>query len=679
MILTAHQSLVIEKIKHFLNNPTAQIFILRGYAGTGKTTLIKTMLTLLQAEDYACHLMAPTGRAARILSTKTGVEATTIHKGIYELEALDSNNSEDKADLKIKWKFPIKQYLAHRSVVIVDEASMVSAKKHEQELFQFGTDVLLDDLLTFARPHEGGKLILVGDPAQLPPVGENVSQALTSDYFLQRSLTVTEADLTEVLRQGSESIILKNAMMLRDVLQSQQRNHLVFEEKPGEVEVLPSQSLLTLYLSERTKEGSPSSVVLCFSNKVASLYNQEIRRALYGGEVPLQIGDVLQVVQNNYSLGRMNGEFIPILDIKGRAQRVVPIWMEQGGRRERTTLTFNFVNVVTLNGDNQPCSAFLIEDLLTSSHASLSTNESRALYIDFCIRHPELKQGTQAFHDALRKDVYFNAIRAKYGYAVTGHKSQGGEWAKVFVDFTGRTGLSDDCLRWAYTVTTRAQRTLYLANVVAITPFSAFSIEPIQKCSKIDAECRIIGPVESTPFHDEEAANYLKSKYHCIVANMIDTPYSVCGVESKPYQEIYLVQTSGGVVRFDLRYKAGGIFNPATTAATGEEVARICWILDDESNMPVHFDYAPSTDVFKLLYRVVRSACDGCNVPISNVVEHPEDYSVVYYFKTHHSFAYLKIYVNSKGFVTYAKPMSLQGTQDAQLQAVVDEIKKQMI
>jgi hypothetical protein len=276
-------------------------------------------------------------------------------------------------------------------------------------------------------------------------------------------------------------------------------------------------------------------------------------------------------------------------------------------------------------------------------------------------------------------DVYYNAIRAKYGYAVTGHKCQGGEWGKVFVDYTDRTGLNDDSLRWAYTATTRAQKTLYVTNLPHVTPFDKFRIEPIHRCKNMPPECHIIGDVERTPFHDENTENYLRAKYHCIMWNMDGTPYSIQSVTSKPYMEIYQIQTPGGIDRFDIRYKEGGIFLPALPASRNEHTQLVLMLLNNERMLPFVFDYTPSDDILERLYNTIRSACDSLSVQITNVVEHPEDYSVVYYMRTSDSYSYIKVYIDKNGFVTYATPMSMLGPDDDELTAVINEIKDHFI
>ena len=285
MELTTQQNIVFEQIKAFLNSD-ASVFILRGYAGTGKTTMVKVIADYID-KNRKLIMMAPTGRAARVLAMKTGHEAVTIHKAIYAKAHVEPKKVNDVAESEFKFVFPINQSEGN-IVAIVDEASMVCSRKIEHELFMFGTDNLMEDLLTFVRPNFGGKVIFVGDPAQLPPVGEPVSNALRAEYFQERGLNVIEAELTEVLRQKGDSVILKNAMMIRDLLKKDKRNQLVFEEQKDDVEIVPSEQFLDKYLKYRKESGRHDSVIICFSNKSANRYNRDIRKALYGDDMPLQ-------------------------------------------------------------------------------------------------------------------------------------------------------------------------------------------------------------------------------------------------------------------------------------------------------------------------------------------------------------------------------------------------------
>lgn len=670
--LTQSQQQILETIKEFISSDSS-VFILHGYAGTGKTTMVKHIADYLY-ELRDVKLMAPTGRAARVLAKKTGYEAYTIHKTIYNSAAFRAKEVKDIAESEFRLFFPVKNTDGN-IVAIVDEASMLSSQRAEHELYRFGTDNLMDDLLTYVRFSFGGKVIFVGDPAQLPPVGESVSQALNPEFFIEKGLKVMQAELREVLRQTDSSVILKNAMQIRGLLDSEKRNRLVFDEKDGEVVSLDAHELLDRYMYERNKSDKNDCVVICHSNSSASKYNEQIRNRLYGeNNPPLKVGDILMVVQNNYRLDRMNGEFVPVLYVGNIIKQSTPVYIQEGGQSVRKIITLEFQSIQVTDSLGNPQYCMLLSDLLYNDAASLSIDEHRALYINFCMRNPDLKPGTEEFKKALMNDKFCNCLKAKFGYAVTGHKCQGGEWSKVFVDYSGRTGLSDDCLRWAYTATTRARNTLYVTNLPHITPFSQFRIEPVQQCSKINAECRIIDNVEPSPYHEHSVPNYIHAKCRCIMKNMEWTPYSVVSVVSKPYQEIYNIQTPDGIERYDLRYKKGGVFSKAKPQIPSCHSVMVSMMLDNERAMPLVFDYVPSDDMHEKLYNMIRSACDAFSIQITNVVEHKEDYSVVYYFRTSGTMSYIKIYIDASGFVTYAKPMSFIGQEDKELMLLIETI-----
>lgn len=673
MELTFHQHQILHQIEEFMESD-ASVFILRGYAGTGKTTMVKHIVDYI-SQSRLVALMAPTGRAARVLSEKTGYDANTIHKTIYGTGSLVSKEVKNVAEAEFKLCFPINM-TDGKIVAVVDEASMLCSRTVEQEMFQFGTDNLMNDLLTFVRPSYGGKVIFVGDPAQLPPVGESDSQALNEAFFVEKGLKVMTGTLTEVLRQTGDSVILKNAMKIRELLNTEIRNRLVFEEKEGDVESIADGELLNKYFDERKRGGEKDNVVICFSNQSAYQYNKAIREELYGEVNPeLKVGDVLMVVHNNYRLDKMNGEFVSVSYVGEKVKQTAPVYVQKGGIRQLSNITLTFQHVQVSDLKNDPMDCMLLLDLLNDGSPSLGIDRQKALYINFCMRHPHLKIGSKEFSDALLADMYCNCLKAKYGYAVTGHKCQGGEWKKVFVDYSGRTGLSNDCLRWAYTATTRARETLYIFNLPHITPFSKFRIEQVQQCSKMNPECRVIDKVEPSPFHEPSAPDYLHAKCRCVMENMEYTPYNIVSVVSKPYLEMYYIQTPDGVECYDIRYKKGGVFAKAVPRKDSRHSGIVGMMLNSERAMPLVFNYIPSDEVHGQLYHLICSVCDELSIQMTNVVEHKEDYSVVYYFRTSDNMSYLKIYIDDSGNVTYAKPMSMAGKEDKELLLLIQYIQ----
>ncbi len=371
----------------------------------------------------------------------------------------------------------------------------------------------------------------------------------------------------------------------------------------------------------------------------------------------------------------MNGEFVSVSYVGEKVKQTAPVYVQKGGIRQLSNITLTFQHVQVSDLKNDPMDCMLLLDLLNDGSPSLGIDRQKALYINFCMRHPHLKIGSKEFSDALLADMYCNCLKAKYGYAVTGHKCQGGEWKKVFVDYIGRTGLSNDCLRWAYTATTRARETLYIFNLPHITPFSKFRIEQVQQCSKMNPECRVIDKVEPSPFHEPSAPDYLHAKCRCVMENMEYTPYNIVSVVSKPYQEMYYIKTPDGVECYDIRYKKGGVFAKAVPRKDSRHNETVGMMLNSERAMPLVFNYIPSDEVHGQLYHLICSVCDELSIQMTNVVEHKEDYSVVYYFRTSDNMSYLKIYIDDSGNVTYAKPMSMAGKEDKGLLLLIQYIQ----
>jgi len=435
--------------------------------------------------------MAPTGRAAKVLHDKTGYDACTIHRGIYCFERMQVVRYDEKGKLietdhtkgkelrsqgsdDLQFWFDIRSHKddedPSKQVYIIDESSMISSRCANNETLHFGTDVLIDDLLTNARPHLGGKIILIGDPAQLPPVGDNCSVAFDETFFAGRQLGVSSCELTEVLRQKGESAILKNAMQVRDVLQSETRNRLCFERKEGEVEDMTSEDVVESFYERNPTPSIGDAVVIAYTNALVKDYNDALRRRYFPDKANVVAGDILQVVRNNVNeklgIELFNGDFVKVLDVSDAVEtQSAPVWTDVAGHRERANIAIGFRDATLQTEDGKEVKCKIVDTLLNTREPGLTPLQSVALYINFRMRHPHLKQNEEAFKEALMQDTYFNALQTKYGYAITGHKSQGGEWGTVYVDYSGRTGLNNDSLRWTYTVTTRAAGTLYGVNM----------------------------------------------------------------------------------------------------------------------------------------------------------------------------------------------------------------------
>ena len=673
MTLTKQQHEVLDSITEFLNNDVP-VFILKGYAGTGKTTMISYIIEEVAKLEKVPLLMAPTGRAARVLTSKTRRGANTIHRCIYELDTIETKEDSDE----IRYKFPLKdaEDTAKDRICIVDESSMIGTREVHNELFEFGTGSLLNDLLTFVAPHRGGKVIFIGDPMQLSPVGDNVSNALDEQFFKDNKIKVMVGELSDVVRQDEDSAILGNAMKVRAILESAQRNNLVFDRKDGEVIDIEGYNMPKQLLNIYPKPEIGQSVIITFSNRQARDYNYAVREILYPGEKQIVIGDILQVVSNNYGLDVMNGDFVKITDISGEAEyQSASVYITEDRERVKKNVTLTFRNVRIMSDDGREKNCKIIESMLDDAEPNLTFIQIQALYINFCMRYSGLKRNSQQFKELLKGDPYYNALRVKYGYAITGHKSQGGEWGTVFVDYTGRTGLSNDNLRWTYTVTTRASHTLYGYNMPNVTPLSKMRVAPIIKVNKPREEYLSFSDVPETPFHHNDAPNFLKAKYWAVSDELKNAGCVVRSIESKSYCEWYWIeddQKQNHLIQ--CYYNKAGIFTRYMAGDNLEGTIKILSLIQINLTPLCSFRYVPTTEVLSTLYNNMESICSDLDVRITNIVEHLPNYCVFYYIQGAGSYSWIQFFMTKDGFISYAQPFSDLGLDDNVLKSVVDKL-----
>lgn len=442
----------------FLVAPRSEAaFILRGYAGTGKTSLVGALVRTLRKLRRDVVLLAPTGRAAKVFSLHADAKAYTIHKAIYRQQAFNGEGT----------RFSLGYNKLRGALFIVDEASMIANNGGGASLF--GSGLLLDDLIRYVCEGEGCKLLFVGDTAQLPPVGEEESPALSADVLRAYGLHVAECDLTEVVRQREQSDVLRNATRLRDRLrQGACGLPKIAGSSSGEVRFLPGGELIEALVSAYRDCGTDDTIVVTRSNKRANVYNNGIRARIFDREEELTRGDLVMAVKNNYywaeRLARAlpKGERLPFDFIANgdtaEVLRIANVRELYGFRFADATLRFPDYDDFELQ-----CNVLL--DTLASESPSLTPDESRRLYervledyADVPLKRERMKR--------LREDPYYNALQIKYAYAVTCHKAQGGQWSRVFVDQGYVTEETADVsyLRWLYTAFTRSTDRLYLVN-----------------------------------------------------------------------------------------------------------------------------------------------------------------------------------------------------------------------
>lgn len=477
MNLTYNQLAALKDFRKFLTRSEEPVFLLRGYAGTGKTTLLKTLLAELKQPAV---LLAPTGRAARVMTQQSGREASTIHRGIYDFEKLKRLQTEDPADdakKSFKYFFDLDANNAPAGTVfVVDEASMVGDAFSESEFFRLGSGHLLRDLLRYVQPTPGNgyKILFVGDRAQLPPVGDSDSWALDQPSLRQRlgGAAVGEFELTEVIRQQAHSGILANATAVRECLRRQDFAGLRLERGSDVRDVAPSQVLATYLAASGGPQSAPDeAIIITYSNNLARGYNQLVRAHFFPDQPTVSVGDRLIITQNNYLAKDnplYNGEFAEVREVREGFTRTIRIFVN--GEAVRVPLVWRPVRLLLTrpDGSTHEASRLLLDDFLLSRDNSLRSEQVKALYVD-AIQRWRTKTGHDERHAEfgafLQQDSYFHAVRAKYGYAITCHKAQGGTWRTALVDFQGFSGQRHaHYFRWVYTALTRASQQLYLLN-----------------------------------------------------------------------------------------------------------------------------------------------------------------------------------------------------------------------
>jgi exodeoxyribonuclease-5 len=434
--------------KFILDRKSNNLFLLKGYAGTGKTTSVKALIKTLREIRMKSVLLAPTGRAAKVLSSYTSHPAYTIHKKIYRQKSAKDGMGE----------FVLDRNLHTNTFFIVDEASMISNDSAGISLF--GSGRLLDDLIKFVYEGKNCKLILIGDTAQLPPVKMDLSPALDKVQLEGYGLTIYQAFLTEILRQTVESGILFNATEIRKKIDKPVIHFpKIVTKNYDDIELIKGNDVVERISDTYDKNGIESTVIVTRSNKRANQFNQGIRNQILWREEELTTGDYLMIVKNNYFWADedeeidfiANGDIAEVVDIKGREELY-------GYRFADVTLRF-------IDYDNVELDTKILLDTLYSNSASLSREENKELFFKVLEDYAEVKTKKQRYLK-VRENPFFNALQVKFAYAVTCHKAQGGQWKTVFLDhgYLNEEMVDKEFYRWLYTAFTRPTSKLYLIN-----------------------------------------------------------------------------------------------------------------------------------------------------------------------------------------------------------------------
>jgi hypothetical protein len=549
--LTESQKELLRRLDIFFQSDES-CFLLKGYAGTGKTFMMKGVTDYLKQINRHFIIAAPTGRAAKVISQKTGYSAHTIHSTIYKNTDLKEYKVKDEDGTETyKFFFDLNINLdPANTVYIIDEASMISNHYAEAEFFVFGSGYLLKDFFEYVSRNNSintQKIIFIGDNAQLPPVNMNISPALDKGYLEEELSTKSrEFELTHVHRQQKSSGILENATMLRNNLSHENFGKLVLNTDFNDINPINESDFLAAYLQATNRKINNDVIVIAHSNKTVKAYNELIRTHFFPNkEKQICIGDRVAIQANNYNyaIKISNGDFGTIRQVSPDSiTRNVPLKNKdkQGNVTEITvSLTFRRITIEIEDTDNKAhlIECMIVENLLYSDNRDLTSEELKAIYVDFWIRYPKLNRiktllqvrsiankkeleeifaniGVGDINDKLMKkfknfqkryfandnsqfivetsitvlkeafanDEYFNALKVKFGYAITSHKAQGGEWDKVFVNCKTSMGyLNSAYFRWLYTGITRTKNDLFLLNTPNIQIEMASTIKEVKK------------------------------------------------------------------------------------------------------------------------------------------------------------------------------------------------------
>lgn len=689
--LTSSQREAVAAFRDFLGSD-AQVFMLKGAAGTGKTTLVTEFLKLLEDEGRDFGLMAPTGRAAYIIAAKTGKPAFTIHRSIYSfsnLKPVSAAEVDADVDGAVSLRYSLKVNSSPLSTVyIVDESSMVSDKASENEAFSFGSGCLLSDLFKYA---SGRKIIFVGDYAQLPPVGMNSSPALDKDYIERKfGCGVAEIMLREVMRQSEGSVMLANAAKIRDSIE--RKTFVEFKLDDVTDSKREDADLLAPYYRLSASAPSAKAAIIAYSNKQAADYNFAVRRHYYGVDAPrLRSGDLLMVCRNNYSfeLELFNGNIVQVEACQPDAEvirRHVGVKVGKG-RIEYVDLAFRKATIrFAACGKPVSLNVMLLDNFLDDRSGAVGGLLAQALIVDFNNRLPapvkehinEIRRWLKSkeiltlrqrelrdiYVNLLCHDPYYNSLICKYGYAMTCHKAQGGEWDNVFVDMCRFGGTSNEnYFRWAYTALTRASRMLWHFHAPEFDYISNLVVEEIKPAPKIKVSI----------YAGE--GNFLDARFARIRRCAEKLGLSVAEDRSKSYQHI--VKFAGGdsdYAEFQLWYGAKGYSarginaKDALLSASSEEFAAQCVPLVDESLAPESVPFAaPGRPFAEKLVAFVRSQLEETGIQLLDIAG--ESYQDVFHLKAD-GLAQIGFFYTDKGNYTYMWLTGSLGQDDQKLQAL---------
>ena len=652
--LTQEQQIVANKFKEFLDS-NDHIFMIKGSAGTGKTTLLKHLVEEVSSRHLVNILMAPTGRASMILSEKTNVEALTIHRAIYLL-------NKDKVNVEDIVLFGLRpNETPDNAVYFIDEASMISDIDNHDETLKFGSGRLLCDLITYANLGSSHrKIVFIGDYAQLPPVGQNFSPALSEEYLRQEyGVSVQSVMMTTVVRQALDSGIYSNANVIRTSIDKNNYTQFGIANAP-DVVPFTAEEFIERYNAIKESEGEDNVMVITASNAQALAYNEMIRCNIYGDKsCRLQVGDILLITQNNYSQGNvlLNGSFVRAHSVSDEVETLVALV-----GKERVELHFRHIDILI---NESLFRYYILDDFLTDREGVLNKLKRDALWANFeqRMRSQGISPNTEEFHARKGTDPYYNALHCKYGYAITCHKSQGGEWGNVFVDMDAYMGrMTESYFRWAYTAVTRAKSRLLHTCSPAFNAINQFVIKPV-------ISCKAGGSLFNVP----QGSNHKDVLYSKILELASSVGISCSESRNVAWQHRVNFVNSNQECTLSLWENAKHYTGKVDIInTTSPEFAQQCKELVKRARISINFEYVPKFDFQVQMHAHIVDIINDCGLSLTNVEQ--TNWCDEYYIATDAETAYIKFYYNAKNIFTYAQPYSTLGADDRKLNMVIDNL-----
>ena len=665
--LTNSQQELITKLSNFLFSSNSNTFLLKGYAGTGKTFITKGLTEYFREIGRNYILSAPTGKASKVIQEKTKSKAFTIHKTIYSDKDLkEYKSSEFDRTYKFYFELAVNENSVD-TVYIIDEASMVSNVYNEMEFIRFGSGFLLQDLMNYINLDENNhnkKVIFIGDNAQLPPVSMNFSPALNSKYLIEEfRLKLEEFELTDVVRQKQDSGILKNASSVRKSLQSKIFNQLDMDITYQDIEEIEHSNFINKYLEASNHKINKDTMVIAYTNASVKEYNQAIRKCFFNSIDTININDKIILLSNNsnYGIFLSNGDFGQIKNILSGTEYKQIILKQKNEESNiveqiKVDLYFRDVEILFKDEDDKLVSiqCKIIENLLFSEQPSLSSDENKAIYLDFVMRNKHLKPNTKEFKDEIKNDPYFNALKIKFGYAITCHKAQGSEWKNIFLNCKSQQSyLSEGYFRWFYTALTRTRNKLYTLDAPHIKMFDDIQNTNIyiEHIGSLYMNNEVTEKKESIENSFDIQDKFLLAIFEEVNNKIELQNIKIVDIIHNQYQEVYIFEANNEKTKIYFSYNAKNIITKIASTETSTLSSLLKIILEPLMNhlliIETENNFSFSEPFLEDFYFQMKEKLNNLGIEVSNI-EHNQ-WMERYTFKRDNEIAIIDFFYNKKG------------------------------